>query len=85
MAAKYVYTTDELVTELQTGQRNVKIMSRPIALAAMQKKVCKTKSFSAHFEDLEACWVNVSAVINSIRFDCVFLTTDEVKWVVLQS
>ena len=83
MAAQYVYTTGELVTELQPGQRNVKIMRWPIALAAMQKKACKTKNFLAHFEDLEACWVNVSAIINSIRFDCVFLTIDEVKWVVL--
>ena len=40
----------------------------------MQKKTKKSKGFSAHFEDLEACWVNVSAIIKSIRIHCVFLT-----------
>ena len=70
----HAYTTDGLVSELQLGQRNAKIMSRPTALAAMQKKACKSKSFSLHFEDLEATWVNVSAIINSIGFDDVFLT-----------
>ena len=50
-----------------------KIMSRPTALAEMQKKACKNKSFSLHFEDLEASWVNVSCIINSIGFDDVFL------------
>ena len=78
MAVQYVYTTYELVAELQPGQRNVKIMTRPTALAAMQKKAnpskTDTKRFSAHFKDLEASWVNVSAIINSIRFDYVFLT-----------
>ena len=40
----------------------------------MQKKTKKSKGFSAHFEDLEACWVDVSAIVKSIRFDCVFLS-----------
>ena len=70
----HAYTTDDLVTELQLGQRNAKIMRRPTALAAMQKMACKSKSFSLHFEDLEASWVNVCAIINWIGFDDVFLT-----------
>ena len=39
-----------------------------------KKQNKKSKGFSAHFEDLEAYWVNISTIINSIRFDCVFLT-----------
>ena len=74
VTAQYVYSTDELVTELQPGQRNVKTMTRPTALAAMLKTNTKSESFWAHFEDLEASWVNVSAIINSIGFDYVFLT-----------
>ena len=40
----------------------------------MQKTNTESESFWAHFEDLEASWVNVSAIINSIGFDYVFLT-----------
>lgn len=58
-------------------------MTRPTALAAMQKKAnpakTDTKSFSAHFEDLEASRVDVSAIINSIGFDCVFLTKKSIE------
>ena len=76
MAAQYEYTTYELLTELQPGQRNVKIMTRPTVLAAMQKKANPSKTdrkrSSAHFEDLQASWVDVSAIISSIGFDRVF-------------
>ena len=45
----------------------------------MQKKTKKSKGFSAHFEDLEACRVDVSAIIKSIRFECVFLTQKTIR------
>ena len=82
VATQYVYTTDELVTELQPGQPNVKIMTRPTVLTAMQKNANPSntdiKRFSVHFEDLEASWVDVSAIINSTEFDYVLLTNPKI-------
>ena len=47
-------------------------------LSAMQKDANPSnpdiKRFSVHFEDLEASWVDVSAIINSTEFDYVLLT-----------
>ena len=78
VATQYVLSTDELVTELQPGQSNAKKMTRPTVLTAMQKIANPSnpniKRFSVHFEDLEASWVDVSAIINSTESDYVLLT-----------